>query len=138
MPAPQYGRSLTGLSINLLVVDIERALPFHREVLMATVVYHDPDIAVLKFGEAEWMLHAHHTYDAHPLYPILSSDTPRGVGAELRLHGRDPDDAQRAAAKLGCEIVQTTADKPHGLRECFLRDLDGYIWVADIPLSDSP
>ena len=97
MPAPDYGRSLTGLGINLLVREIESALPFHTEVLGAEVVYSDADIAVLRRDGMEWMLHAHHTYDAHPWYPILTSDVPRGVGAELRLHGRDPDAAEAAA-----------------------------------------
>ena len=134
MPAPDYGRSLTGLGINLLVREIESALPFHTEVLGAEVVYSDPDIAVLRRDGVEWMLHAHHTYDAHPWYPVLTSDVPRGVGAELRLHGRDPDAAEAAARRLGFVIVQAAADKPHGLREAYIADRDGYVWVPDVPI----
>ena len=135
MPAPEYGRSLTGFGVNLLVADIGRSVPFHRDVLAATVVYEDPDIAVLRHGEAEWMLHAWHTYDAHPLHGELISEAPRGIGAELRLHGRDPDAAEAEARARGYEVIQETRDKPHGLRECFLRDADGYVWVPDVPLS---
>jgi catechol 2,3-dioxygenase-like lactoylglutathione lyase family enzyme len=134
MPAPAYGRGLRGLTLNLLVRDVARTLPFHREVLDARVVYSDPDIAVLRHGEAEWMLHADHTYDAHPLRPLLSAETPRGLAAELRLHGRDPDAAEAAAHRLGAEVLQGAADKPHGLREAFIRDADGYLWVPDVPL----
>ena len=134
MPAPEYARSLTGLGVNLLVRDIDAALPFHREVLGAEVVYSDPDIAVLRRRDVEWMLHAHHTYDAHPWHPIIVSDAPRGVGVELRLHGRDPDAAEAAARRLGCEIIQGAADKPHGLREAFIVDRDGFVWVPDVPL----
>ena len=134
MPAPDYGRSLTGLGINLLVREIESALPFHTEVLGAEVVYSDPDIAVLRRDGVEWMLHAHHTYDAHPWYPVLTSDVPRGVGAELRLHGRNPDAAEAAARRLGFVIVQAAADKPHGLREAYIADRDGYVWVPDVPI----
>ncbi|MDD9980345.1 MAG: VOC family protein [Gammaproteobacteria bacterium] len=133
MPAPDYGQSLTGLGINLLVREIEAALPFHREVLDAEVVYSDPDIAVLRRNGVEWMLHAHHTYDAHPWYPIITSDARRGVGAELRLHGRDPDAAESAARRLGFEIIQPATDKPHGLREAYVADHDGYVWVPDVP-----
>src|SRR5215470_8689945 len=97
MPGSVYGRSLRGLTINLLVRDIAAALPFHREVLGAEVVYSDPDFAVLRYGTVEWMLHADHTYEAHPLHPSLVEALPRGVGAELRLHGRDPDTAEAAA-----------------------------------------
>jgi uncharacterized glyoxalase superfamily protein PhnB len=133
MPAPRYGRALRGLSVNLLVHDVDTALVFQTEVLHAQIVYHDPDVAVLRFGDAEWMLHAHHTYDAHPLHRELAGAGPLGLGAELRLHHHDPDAAERAARAHGFEVVQVTADKPHGLRECFLRDADGYVWVPDRP-----
>ncbi|MDX1514402.1 MAG: hypothetical protein R3174_11750, partial [Gammaproteobacteria bacterium] len=92
MPAPEYGRSLKGFSVNLLVADIDAALPFHTEVLGSQVIYSDPDIAVLDFLGAEWLLHAFHTYDNHPLYGIVTRDIARGVGVELRVHGRDPDE----------------------------------------------
>ena len=138
MPAPSYGRTLRGLTLNLLVRDIAASLPFHRLVLGATLVYSDPDIAVLRHDTAEWMLHALHTYDSHPLHALLSSDVGRGVGAELRLHGRDPDEAERVARELGYEVIQPCADKPHGLREAFLRDADGYVWVPDVPSTAPP
>jgi len=134
MPAPDYGRSLAGLGINLLVKEIEPALDFAREVLGATVVHSDPDFAVLRFEAAEWMLHADHTYNDHPLSGSLSEDLPRGIGAELRLHGRDPDDAEAIARKLGYSVLDGTADKPHGLREVYILDPDGYLWVPDVPL----
>ena len=139
MPAPEYGRTLTGLGINLLVRDVAASLPFHRDVLAARVVYADPDVAVLRYGDVEWMLHAWHTYDAHPLHPRVASAEPRGVGVEIRLHGRDPDAAEAAARAHGFEVIQPTQDKPHGLRECFLRDADGYVWVPSrtLPASDA-
>ena len=133
MPAPEYGRSLSGLGINLLVRAIEAALPFQCEVLDAEVVYSDPDVAVLGRNGVEWMLHAHHTYDAHPWHPIIISGAPRGIGVELRLHGRDPDAAEAAARRLGFEILQPATDKPHGLREAYIADGDGYVWVPDVP-----
>lgn len=135
MPAPEYGRSLTGFGVNLLVRSIEEALSFQTQVLGASIVYNDPDIAVLRFESAEWMLHAYHTYDAHPLYPIVSGDAIKGVGVELRLHGRDPDAAEAAARRLGYAVVETTKDKPHGLRECVIQDQEGYFWVPDVPSS---
>jgi len=133
MPAPQYAATLKGLTVNLVVRDIARALAFHREVLGASLVYSDPDIAVFRCQDAEWMLHADHTYDAHPTHAALIKSTSRGLGAELRLHGRDPDEAERHARRLGYEVIEASADKPHGLREAFLRDADGYVWVPDVP-----
>ena len=135
MPAPRYARTLKGLTVNLLVRDIAAALPFHRQVLGATLIYSDPDIAVLRGTDAEWMLQADHTYDAHPLHAALVKATSRGLGAELRLHGRDPDEAEKHARRLGFDVIEASADKAHGLREVFLRDADGYVWVPDVPLA---
>ena len=134
MPATEYSRSLRGLTLNLLVRDIAAALPFHREVLGAEVIYSDPDFAVLRRGQVEWMLHADHAYADHPLHQSLARNIPRGLGAELRLHGRDPDEAEAAARRLGFSVLASSQDKPHGLREAYLIDSDGYVWVADIPL----
>lgn len=132
MPAPDYGRSLRGLTVNLLVREIEPALAFARRVLRAEVVYADPDIAVLRGYGAEWMLHADHTYESHPLRRGLSA-AKRGAGIELRIHGCDPDAATYAARANGFTVVADAADKPHGLREAYVADSDGYVWVPDVP-----
>ena len=133
MPAPVYGRALRGLTLNLLARDVAAALSFHREVLGAEVIYSDPDFAVCRFQEAEWMLHADHTYLDHPLHAALANGQARGIGAELRLHGRDPDAAEAAARRLGYTVLASATDKPHGLREVYILDADGYLWVPDMP-----
>ena len=85
MPAPDYGKSLSGLTVNLLVSDVARAIAFEQAVLGAEVVYGDPDFAVLRACGAEWNLHADHTYDKHPLYGSLKPEIPRGIGAEISM-----------------------------------------------------
>lgn len=132
MPADQYGRSLRGLTVSLLVADMEAALRFQREVLGVTVLYSDPDFAACDGYGAGWMLHTDHTYDGHPLLTTVGPWT-RGGGLELRLHGCDPDRAEAAARTHGFQVLAESADKPHGLREVFLRDADGYVWVPDVP-----
>ncbi len=135
MPAHKYGQSLKGLTVNLLVRDIDNALVFQRKVLDATVVYSDPDITVLKGFGAEWMLHADHTYDEHAMQKVITGVDQRGADLELRLHGCDPDQAEAAARCLGFEVLAAATDKKaHGLREAFLVDSDGYVWVPDVPL----
>ena len=139
MPAPDYGRSLAGFGVNLIVRDIARALEFQREVLGASVVYTDPDFAVVRGpvrdgSPAEWMLHADHTYDRHPLLARVKAASARGLGVELRVHGCDPDEAEAHARRLGYVVLAEAEDKPHGLREAYLLDADGYCWVPDIAL----
>jgi catechol 2,3-dioxygenase-like lactoylglutathione lyase family enzyme len=132
MSPADYGRSLKALTINLLVHDIEAALRFQRQVLGASVVYSDPDFAVLQGYGAEWMLHADHTYQGHPLESVFTGVEARGAGVELRLHGCDPDGAEAAARRLGFKVLVSATDKGHGLREAYLVDGDGYVWVPDI------
>jgi len=138
MAAPDYGRSLKGFGVNLLVRDVPRAVAFAKTVLGATLVYGDPDFAVLRHGSggnaAEWMLHADHTYSSHPLLSLTGDGAVRGVGVELRLHGCDPDAAVARAQGAGHYVMAEAADKPHGLREAYIADPDGYVWVPDMPL----
>ena len=134
MPAPVYGRSLAGLTINLIVRDVVRAVEFARRVLAASVVYSDPDFAVLRHDSAEWMLHADHTYSDHALRGSLAAGDVRGIGTELRLHGRNPDEAEAAAHAAGHTVLAGSMDKPHGLREVYIIDPDGYCWVPDMPV----
>lgn len=136
MSPAEYGHSLRGLTVNLLVSDIAEAVRFQREVLGAEVVYSDADFAVLRAQGSEWMLHADHTYERHPLRGAVVGLEARGGGVELRLHGQDPDAAEARSRQLDYVVLAGAADKPHGLREVYLLDPDGYVWVVDRPLSD--
>ncbi len=135
LSAPDYGRSLRGLGINLLVRAIRPQLEFQAEVLGATIVRADDSFAVLRFGEAEWMLHVDESYHQNPLLGHVRGARVRGAGCELRLYGRDPDVAEAACRELGCTVLQPAATKPHGLREAFLLCPDGYCWVPGAPVA---
>jgi predicted enzyme related to lactoylglutathione lyase len=50
MPADEYGRSLPRFTVNLMVRDVTRALPFYRDVLQVTVRYADADFAALEWN----------------------------------------------------------------------------------------
>ncbi len=135
MSADDYGRSLRGFGVNLLVRNVEEALPFFQDVLQVELVYADPDFAVLRHGAAEWMLHADHTYQSHPLLSLTGDGAVRGAGAEMRLYDIDPDAAEARAKEAGYHVLAESADKPHGLRECYLVDRDGYVWVPGSSLA---
>ncbi|MDA0996981.1 MAG: hypothetical protein O2944_02095 [Proteobacteria bacterium] len=135
MPADRFGRSLSGLGVNLLVPSIEAQRQFHVEVLAGDEVYADPDFAVYSGFGAVWMLHADHTYNDHPLSGSLKGDLARGIGCEIRLHGRDPDAAEAKARALGYDVLAGAIDKPHGLREAYILCPAGYLWVPDVPIA---
>lgn len=133
MPAGAYSKSLTGFGVNLLVQDVAASVAFAIEVLEAEAIYSDPDFAVMRAQGAEWILHADHTYDSHPLHGSLTEGAHRGVGVELRLHNMDPDAAEARARARGDVIFAGALDKGHSLREAYIIDPDGYLWVVDRP-----
>ncbi len=134
MPADDYGRSLPKFSVNLLVREVQVSLPFYRDVLGATVRYADEDFAALNLAGAEFMLHADHSYDHHPLHKSIAGVEAgrRGLGAGLRVMGVDPDAAEARAKSAGATIVQPAADYPHGWRDVMLADPDGYVWAVGV------
>lgn len=134
MPADEYGRSLPKFSANLLVRDVAKSLPFYRDVLGATVRYSDGDFAALSLLGVDFMLHADHAYDHHPLYAPLKAARERGVGAELRFLGINPDQVEERAKRAGATIMQPAKDYGHGWREITLLDPDGYIWTVGMPI----
>ena len=111
------------------MAEIEAAARFQAAVLAARVDYWDRDFAILRAQGAVWMLHSDRSYRNHPLSGIARAAEGRGAGAELRLYGRDPDAAAAAAATLGGTVLAGAADKPHGVREAYILDPDGYCWV---------
>ena len=133
MPADDYGRAMPKFTVNLLVRSVEKSLPFYRDILGATVRYADGDFAALALPGIDFMLHADHTYNRHPLYQRLQDPGPRGTGAELRVLGIDPDALEARARTAGATILQPAQDFPHGWRDVMLADTDGYIWAVGLP-----
>ncbi|MEM7563430.1 MAG: hypothetical protein AAF353_10335 [Pseudomonadota bacterium] len=132
MPAPDYGKSLAGFSVNLLTTDIARALVMQRDVLQAEVLHEDEDLLILRGYANNWMVHSDHTYDQHPLLADTKTSSRRGAGIELRLHNADPDAIVDRALQFGFCVLDGPRDQPdHGLREAHVIDDDGYVWVPD-------
>ncbi len=136
MAADAYGRSLRGAGVNILVRDVARARAFLEQVLGLAAVYGDADFAVLRHDGHDLILHADHTYSEHPLLALTGDGALRGAGVELRLYGIDPDAAEARARARGDTVLAETRDKPHGLRECYLVDPDGYVWVPGVAIPE--
>lgn len=134
MPADAYGRALPRFTVNLLVRDVQRSLPFYRDVLGARVHYADEDFAALELEQTQFMLHADHAYDHHPAAERLKVEGKRGTGVELRVMGINPDEAERRARLTKVTVVQEARDFPHGWRDVMLADPDGYVWAVGVPI----
>lgn len=129
MPADKFGASLSGLGMNLLVSDIANSILFVSRVFECSVVYQDADIGVLSISSGTLLLHADHTYSDHPFSASVAGVEARGGGLEIRLYECDPDKAEQRAREHDYIVLAGSIDKPHGLREAYLLDTDGYCWV---------
>ncbi len=133
----EVGHLLEDFGINLLVSNVSQTVNFLVNVLCFSVLRSSVDYAVLKHRDQLYQLHSDHTYSDHPLLSVIPETGLRGGGVELRLFEIDPDLAEQKAVENGYTVLQRTADKPHGLRECFLLDPDGYCWVPSIKIRKS-
>ena len=134
MASDAYGKTLTGLSLNLIVHDVSKSVPFYRDVLGMTVHYADEDMAALQLETTQIVLHADHTYDKQPWAPRLAQPGKRGLGAEIRILGIDPDAAERRAKARGATVLAPARDFPHGWRDVLLEDPDGYTFAVGTAL----
>ena len=134
LTAAEMGHRLHGFGVNLVVKQIARSTLFLTEVLEFELLRADKDYAVLAHRDQLFQLHCDATYIQHPLLALLPESGLRGAGAEFRLYDVDPDKVETRAREFGAEILQTATDKPHGLRECFVLDSDGYCWVPSVKI----
>ena len=131
MPADDYGRTLPVFSVNLLSADLERSARFYADVLEARIVYRDPDFIALELAGVAFMVHADHAYEKHPWSARLAREkTGRGLGAEIRVMGLDPDAIEARARQHGAAVLQPSQDMPHGWRDTIVSDPEGYAWAV--------
>lgn len=126
---PEIGRALTPFGVNLLVKDGKRTGAFLTEVLGFTQIRLGDGYGLFRLGSILIQIHEDAVYSEHPLPSLLPEAGARGAGVELRLFECDPDVAEGKARARGDMVLRETLDRPHGLRECFLLDPDGYCWV---------
>ncbi len=134
MAADAYGKTLHGLSLNLIVRDVAASVPFYRDVIGMTVHYADADMAALQLESTQIVLHADHTYDKQPWATRLLDTGKRGLGVEIRIFDVDPDAAERRATAHGATVLIGARDWPHGWRDVVLEDPDGYTFAVGVAL----
>lgn len=132
--AAEFGASLSGLGVNILCRDLRATAQFLKQVFDMRAHRLSDDFAIMTYGSDVFQLHADATYAKNPLLGLLPENPPRGAGLEIRLYATDPDIAAGRAEGAGGSILQPPTDKPHGLREAYILDPDGYAWVPSRPL----
>jgi hypothetical protein len=113
--AEDFGASLRGMGLNLLVRDVKGEVAFLETVFGMKAYQPTADFAIMTYGDQVFQLHSDGTYHANPLLALLPENPPRGAGIEIRL-------------------LQAPKDKPHGLREAYILCDNGYAWVPSRPI----
>lgn len=132
--ADAFGRSLTGIGLNLLVRDVPEQCAFLETVFGMKSHQVTADFAIVSYGDQLFQLHSDSTYHSNPLLGLLPEIPPRGTGIEIRLYDSDPEIAVTKAEAAGAMILQPPTDKPHGLCEAYILCENGYAWVPSRPL----
>lgn len=132
--AAEFGRSLRGIGLNLLVRDVPAQCAFLDRVFGIQSHQVTKDFAIATYGAQVFQIHADGTYHSNPLLGLVPESPPRGGGIEIRLYESDPDAAASRAEAAGGTLLQGATDKPHGLREAYILCPDGYAWVPSRPL----
>ncbi len=134
-----YGKSLAGIGLNLLTRNVEQTAAFLRDVLECRIIRADRDFAIIGYHGQQFMLHQDATYRQNELLSILPEAGARGAGIELRFYHTDPDSALKLAREHAidyhCSVLRECSDRPHGLRECYILNADGYCFVPSRNLS---
>jgi hypothetical protein len=131
--AADFGRSLTGLGVNLLSCDVRGLAGFLTGVFGLSSHRLSDDFALVRHGAALMQIHHDATFARHPLPGLVPENPPRGGGVQLYLFGIDPDAAVARAAAVGHPVLEPARDKPHGLREATILSPEGYAFSPAIP-----
>ena len=132
--AEDFGASLRGIGLNLLVRDVPGLCDVLGKVFGMRAYQVTEDFAIVTYDAQVFQLHGDGTYHSNPLLGLLPEAGARGAGIEIRLYDSDPDVAAEKGLVAGMHLLQEPTDKPHGLRECYLLCENGYAWVPSRPL----
>ena len=83
IPAQEFGHSLSGLSVNLLVRDVLAEVAFLADVFDMQAHRSNRDFAIMVYAGQVFQLHADHTYANHPLPSLVPESGPRGGGSSF-------------------------------------------------------
>ncbi|MGA9435428.1 MAG: VOC family protein [Roseobacter sp.] len=128
--AGDFGKSLRGVGLNILVRDVRNTTAFLSAVFDVGVHRLSDDFAIITYGQDVFQVHSDGTYHSNPLLSLVPENPPRGAGVEIHFYDTDPDEAFERAQSLDAVILQPPTDKPHGLRECYILSKDGYAYIA--------
>jgi predicted enzyme related to lactoylglutathione lyase len=109
---------------ELFVPDVMAAVDFYTETLGFTRHRVEPTFGIVGMGEAIVMFADERMYGA--MGGRAGSPAQRGAFIDIRIMVEDVDAAYQRYKNGGLEIVHDIADRPYGLRDFIVKDLNGF------------
>ena len=78
--AGDFGKSLRGIGLNLVVRDVVAQCRFLEAVFEVKSHRVSADFAIVTYGDQVFQLHSDRTYHSNPLLGLLPENPPRGGG----------------------------------------------------------
>ena len=107
--AADFGTSLRGLGLNILVCDVIAQAEFLSAVFDMKAHRVSGDFAIMTYGDQVFQIHSDGTYHSHPLLSLRPEAGARGGGAQFHLFATDPD---VAASKADAMVVISCKNQP--------------------------
>jgi uncharacterized glyoxalase superfamily protein PhnB len=123
MAHPIDRTELAPLAPELFVPNVAEAVRFYTETLGFEAHRVDPDFAIVGIGEAILMFADERMYGA---MGARAGGAERGAYIDVRVMVGDVDTYHRRCVDAGLEIAHSIADRPYGLRDFIVRDLNGF------------
>lgn len=118
------------LEPRLIVRDVDAALEFYRNVLVAKQLERFTDgsgrvvHAAMKVGNSIFTM-AQEVVE----WGLTSPDTSTGASVLLHLTVPNPDELAKRMVNLGGKVIIEIEDRPYGKREGRVRDPFGHAWI---------
>jgi uncharacterized glyoxalase superfamily protein PhnB len=121
---PPDPREFVPVAPEFFVPDVAAAVRYYTQTLGFTEYRVEPEFAVVGLGPAQVLLADERMYGrmgGHHGAPV-----ERGAMLDIRIMVPDVDEIYDRLRRAGVEIVHDIADRPYGLRDFIIRDLNGF------------
>ena len=109
---------------ELFVPDVEAAVEFYTNTLGFQRHRVEPTFGIVGLGDAIVMFADQRMYGT--MGGSAGSPTQRGAFVDIRIMVEDVDAAYKRCKGAGLEIVHDIGDRPYGLRDFIVKDLNGF------------
>ena len=124
MTHSNHSSEIAPVAPELFVPDVLAAVEFYTDVLGFERHRVEPTFGIVGIDDAIVMFADERMYGS--MGGGAGSPTQRGAFIDIRIMVEDVDAAHQRCTDAGLDIVHDIADRPYGLRDFIVKDLNGF------------